>query len=1368
MKPVAKHSVPFPGLFVRYITILLALGLIGFTAYALRNTSRNPGPDRQSAAPERLSQPVGEVPIPVIGVQPANESATALLAPGQSEVDPGTSASLETGAPPPANLKNLPSGEQASLWAAFSEARRAVQILTDHEAEMKPNHGVRYFAANPSEQISARFLDSETRLQSSRDGSDWQATLRLSQVAGQVLASSTTPKATGTMVEYHHPGGVTEWYVNRQEGIEHGFTLDRRPAEAPVGELRLEMEIAGLEVAIAEGDCNDLTFHTPDGGVPVLGYSKLLVTDASGKKLPATMEPTAHGLAIVCDDSSARYPLVIDPLITSLEAKLGPEVTGDGAPNDTLGSTVALSGDTALVGAHGDDTAAGNSAGSVYVFTRSGSTWSQQAKLTASDGATFDQFGRSVALSGDTALVGAYTDTTAAGNYAGSAYVFTRSGSTWIQQAKLTASDGATEDYFGYSVALSGDTALVGAYSDDTPAGASAGSAYVFTRSGSTWTEQAKLTASDGAASDAFGYSVALSGDTALVGAYLDDTPADANAGSAYVFTRSGSTWSEQTKLTASDGAANDYFGISVNLSGDTALVGAYFDDTTAGTDRGSAYVFTRSGSIWSEQAKLTASDGLAHSRFGYSVALSGDTALIGTYVDYVVVGAPVGSAYVFTRSGSTWSQQAKLTASNGAVFDQFGTSVALSGETALVGSRFDDTAAGADAGSAHVITRSGSTWSEQAILTANDGSISDEFGWSVALSGDTALVGARYDDTAAGTDAGSAYVFTRSGSTWSQQAKHTASDGAAYDEFGYSVALSGDSIVVGANQDDTPPSSAGSVSNAGSVYVFTRSGSTWTEQAKLTASDGAFDDRFGYSVALSGDTALVGAALDDTPAGANAGSAYVFTRSGSTWSEQAKLATSDGATNDYFGISVALFGDTAVVGAHGDDTAAGTDAGSAYLFTRSGSTWSQQTKLAASDGAAEDRFGNSVALTGDTALIGAYLDNSDRGSAYVFTRSGSTWSQQAKLTASDAAVSDLFGNSVALSDDTALVGAHWDDTAAGTDAGSAYVFTRSGSTWTQQAKITASDGAPTDRFGYSVAVSGDTALIGAYWDDTPNQAGEPAANQGSVYVFRLSDSSAPEIALEQAGSDVPTGSTVPLGTVATGGYLERTFTILNTGTAPLTLSGNPRVAVSGSGDFSVTNQPASADIAAGGSGSLTVRFTPTGSGPKSATLSIANNDGNENPFVIELTGTATTASALFTDTITSGTGLTGDDALPNATPFNDGVENLLKYAFNMNLAGPDASGLPPGTGTSGLPSITTPGDAPPGTLRFEFLRRKGSGLAYTPQKSTTLDDPSWSPITATPVVTSIDDQWERVVYTEAPDPVPAPACFGRVSVSLP
>ena len=217
-----------------------------------------------------------------------------------------------------------------------------------------------------------------------------------------------------------------------------------------------------------------------------------------------------------------------------------------------------------------------------------------------------------------------------------------------------------------------------------------------------------------------FRSSVALNGDTALVGAYSDDTARGFDAGSAYVYVRSGGVWTQQTRLEAGDGSAQDLFGVSVALRGDTALVGAYQDDTAAGPNAGSAYVFVRSGGVWTQQARLWASDGTTNDYFGVSVALSGETALVGAHFD-------VGNAYVFVRSGAAWTEQARLGASDGSAGDGFGMSVALSGDTALVGAPYDDTATGVDAGSAHVFVRNGTNWSSSAQLKGDDVADSDE-----------------------------------------------------------------------------------------------------------------------------------------------------------------------------------------------------------------------------------------------------------------------------------------------------------------------------------------------------------------------------------------------------------------------------------------------------------------------------------------------------------------------------------------------------------------------------------------------------------------------------------------------------------------
>ncbi len=395
-----------------------------------------------------------------------------------------------------------------------------------------------------------------------------------------------------------------------------------------------------------------------------------------------------------------------------------------------------------------------------------------------------------------------------------------------------------------------------------------------------TYTEQQKLVASDAATADFFGAAVSLSSDGSvlIVGAYGEDTSPYFQNGAAYVFTRAGATWTQQQKLTASDPEDSALFGIAVAMSsdGNTAIVGA--EDTSPNTDNGAAYVFTRSGSVWSQQAKLLASDSESNALFGCAVALSadGNTAIIGARREDTSPSADNGAAYVFTRSGVTWSEQQKLTASDAASDDFFGTSVALSsnGNTAIIGAIGEDTSPSVQNGAAYVFTRSGSTWTEQQKLTANDLASSDQFGISVALSsnGDTAVVGADLEDTSPTLSNGAAYVFTRSGSTWTQQQKLLASDPNTDDNFGRSVAVSADGniAVVGAYSETTPP-----YLNNGAAYVFTRSGVTWTQKQKILASDLASNDFFGTSVTMSAGASVVVIGADGETS--QAGAAYVF-----------------------------------------------------------------------------------------------------------------------------------------------------------------------------------------------------------------------------------------------------------------------------------------------------------------------------------------------------------------------------------------------------------------------------------------------------------------------------------------------------------
>jgi len=620
------------------------------------------------------------------------------------------------------------------------------------------------------------------------------------------------------------------------------------------------------------------------------------------------------------------------------DAKL---TASDAALDDLLGVSVSVSGDTIAVGAVGDSDA-GSQTGAAYVFLEPGGGWSgaltEDAKLTASDAAGNDELGRSISVSADTVVAGALGNGTG-----GSAYVFVEPGGGWSgalnESAKLTASDAASFDFFGASVTISGDTVAVGAHGDES----NRGSVYVFVEPGGGWSgalnESAKATASDALVGDVLGSSVSISGDTVVAGSFQRQV--------VYFFDEPGGGWSgalnenAQTADAVPDGGTDDRFGHSLSISGDSLVVGAYQNEDD-GSSSGSAYVFERQLGTWAFAAKLTASDAAAGDRFGWSVSISGDTVAVGAYTDDDG-GGNSGSAYVFVEPAGGWSgsleEDAKLTASDAAADDQFGYSVSISGGTLLVGARTDDDGGG-NSGSAYVFVEPGGGWSgslnEDAKLTASDAAANDWFGSSGAVSGKTIVVGASHDDHAS-LDNGSAYVFIEPGGGWSgsltEDAKLTASDAIASHSFGSSVSLSGDTLVVGAWGDDD----GGNVS--GAAYVFVEPGGGWsgalTQTAKLGASDAAAFDAFGLSVSISGDIVLVGAYADGD-GGSQSGSAYVFIEPLTGWSgaldEDAKLSSPDAAANDRFGYSVSISGDTAAVGATLDD-AGTTDSGSAYAF---------------------------------------------------------------------------------------------------------------------------------------------------------------------------------------------------------------------------------------------------------------------------------------------------------------------------------------------------------------------------------------------------------------------------------------------------
>ncbi len=725
-------------------------------------------------------------------------------------------------------------------------------------------------------------------------------------------------------------------------------------------------------------------------------------------------------------------------------------------------------------------------------------------QIKASDAAANRFFGYSVALSADTLVTGSPLANAGLAND-GNAYVYRWNGTTWSQEQRLLgpSANGGTSTDFGRSVAISGDTLVVGARADDPPAGADAGAAYVYTRTAGVWTLQQQLTASNGAAADFFGDTVAIDGDTIVCSAPAKST----NQGSLYVFVRNGSVWTQQgAPLTASGAANGDKLGQAgaLSISGDTIAAGAA--DRAGG---GKVFLFQRQitqVAPWTESIALISPDAGTDptGRFGSSVSILGDSLAVGANAA-PNGGTARGKAFIFRRVGGTWSTAGlKITPADATDGDNFGNAIAMGVDSVLVGA----TGRNANTGAAFAFRFRDGAWSLESSLTAPDAATGDNFGWSVAFDSGIAVVAAESDDLVGPpvvTDAGSAWIFSRDNGRWlgSESAPSVSPAAAANDKNGVCVAMDGNYAISGAFG-----ATDNGAANAGVAYIWNRNATLgWSQQQKILSGSAQVGQAFGRGVTISGDTVVIGAPYRDAVGIPDQGGVFFFKRNGSTWNADSTSPNggvngflTTGSASDYFGQSVAISGDTAIVGAYGYDGVGFTNSGAAHLIIKNANnTWQINARLEANDKATNDYFGYAVALNGDTAVIGAYNKNSGVGAAYVFQRDGSSFRQTQKLTAQDAAFGDFFGISVAIEGDVIAVGAYGKSVNGNAGQGAAYVFARQApsQTFNQVARLVANDGQPADSFGIAVGVSGRSVVVGSYLDKLAN-----TNNVGSVYVF--------------------------------------------------------------------------------------------------------------------------------------------------------------------------------------------------------------------------------------------------------------------------
>jgi len=766
-----------------------------------------------------------------------------------------------------------------------------------------------------------------------------------------------------------------------------------------------------------------------------------------------------------------------------------------------------------------------------------------EQKLLASDGSSYDYFGHSVAVSGDYAIIGAY-QVSDNGSDSGSAYIFHYDGTSWIEQQKLLASDGAASDYFGQSVSISGNFAIVGAYQDDDK-GSASGSAYIFYYDGSSWVEQQKLTASDGASSDQFGRSVSISEEHAIIGANGDDDNGS-GSGSAYIFKYDGTSWGEQQKLTASDGVSADFFGVSVSISGDYAIVGAYYDDDK-GSNSGSAYIFRYDGNSWSQVQKLLVSDGAANDYFGQTVCISGNNAIVGLERDNYN-GSYSGASYIYPGYMNDFDGDGVVN-----VFDNCANDSNLSQsdiDSDEVGDVCDpcpndpfndndgdgvcgdvDVCPGGDDNldsdgdtvadfcdafphySAETVDSDGDGIGDNSDSCPND-SYNDMDGDGVCRGVDVCV---GYDDN---IDADNDGVPDGCDAFVNDPSENIDSDNDGVGDNGdpcpFDALDDDDSDGLCANVDNCPRDNnplqedfdLDGVGDACDLY----------NELKSQPEDiGGSTSDFGSSVAVSGNYAVIGTPNDNSN-GTESGSSYIYFFNGTTWVIKQKLFPNDPAAYQHFGNAVSIAGEYVFVGADGDNGSVG----AAYVFRLDGDSWVQHQKLTASDAGGRTWFGSAISISDNYAIIGALGRGSYStlpGAAYVFYFDGINWVEQQKLIPSDGDVGDSFGFSVSIHANRVIIGSPRDSDVT-IDNGSAYVFEYNGETWSEAQKLYG-NAVANQKFGQAVSLSGDYCLVGA------------GASQPSK-VFRFDGAS---WIIEKDLSPLPTGNTEIGSVLISGNY---------------------------------------------------------------------------------------------------------------------------------------------------------------------------------------------------------------------------------------
>jgi hypothetical protein len=983
--------------------------------------------------------------------------------------------------------------EKAPIGELLERARRRIVPIEGGARELSANRGATHFGQNPGQELVLRFGSGGMSLDATKRG-QWHVRLHYE---GASEASKIV--TDGARVTYTHGDGVTEWFDNRGDGIEHSFRLD---APVPGNDCReLKWQLEGMTARCKAGS-QDLEWQTADSGTE-LCYSNLKAWDATGAELATSMKPSEVGFTISIDDRSAVYPVFVDPVITRPVGCLNSMPIGDGAEDDEFGKSVATDGTRLIVGAWGDN----GYRGSAYIFIKQAGEWHYEDKLMVGNQSGSEWFGAGVQIQGDRAVISAER----ADSAAGAVYVFERLAGKWTLQQRLVASNRIAGDAFGSHIALDGDRLLVGAAGDAgyTSYSGYAGYACVFEKQDGQWVESARLADPIGVAGDTFGYCVALEGDTAFISKPAKTT------GQVLVFTKQDNNWALSARLAGA--AYGDRFGHSIAVDNGVLVVGSNW----AYSRKGKVQVFRGSGANWSQEAELVASDGAVPDWFGSCVAIEGSRILASALFAY-----GIGQSYIFEYTGVGWNQKAILRSIQSGLQGLSGYSLALHGDDAYCGAPEAYYLSGDYAGMVHWFHKEAGVWPADSIpIHSGDGDVEQNFGQVIDFAGDLAVIGMPLDHTPWGPAAGSAYVFRHEGADWVIEAILEDVGPLGVEQFGAALDLDGDRLAVGVPEDgmfSTVPGDL-SIHRYGAVVLFRRSlAGTWTVESQVKATDGATDgftnDQFGCSLSLKGDTLLVGAplacAFSNWVAGSpnpTTGAGYVFQRNGATWAQQAKLLPPDSQRDTRAGTSVALESGRAYLGA--------IFASEVYSFVKTGEVWSEEATITHAPREGERMFGNSLALEDNTLVVGSLRSYmSSGGEAWVFTRTtvGSPWQEAQVLESPDREIDETtgigkkvtgFGEKVALANGLLVVSAVRDNPRGHFGAGSVHLFREIDGTWQRVQKLIAPQIMREAYFGSAIATDGSTVMVGASGESVVHPlTGDVGEARGSVRVFEIGE----------------------------------------------------------------------------------------------------------------------------------------------------------------------------------------------------------------------------------------------------------------------